>query len=357
MQTGIIATAKTPGTAVDVCALNNVAVVAALEQGVSVFNVFNGMNPILVAQVDTPGRALRVACEGRLVAVADDFAGLAVIDIGDPAAARVSHQVGLGSKATAVAAGAGVAYVGTSVGLVVAVDMATGAVPGPSDAVIIDVPGEIKVSFSEGTSVIKSLLCEEALELSGGTLEVAETVRFNNEFVLTRQDSAPGDVGATLRRAIVFAGMTAWPVVVRGGRLAYFDEVTLNASLRVESGARLRVTNGLALNNTLTLDERSGAYTALEFSGTQTLAGQGQVVFTGLNPSGTVQPTSGTLTIESGVTIRGGSGTIGNPALPLVNEGTIIADVADHTLTIRANPFVNHGSVSEANGGKVLLPP
>lgn len=43
--------------------------------------------------------------------------------------------------------------------------------------------------------------------------------------------------------------------------------------------------------------------------------------------------------------------------LPLVNEGTILADVAARTLTIRASPFVNDGSVSEANGGKVVLPP
>lgn len=146
-------------------------------------------------------------------------------------------------------------------------------------------------------------------------------------------------------------------LVVGGGRTATLDGVRLDSEVTVESGGRLIALNGLTLNGTLSLNEQSGAYTALEFSGTQTLAGQGQVVFTGLNPSGTVQPTSGTLTIGSGVTLRGGSGTIGNPDLPLINEGTIIADVAGRSLTIRANPFENHGSVTEANGGRVVLPP
>lgn len=231
--------------------------------------------------------------------------------------------------------------------------------PGPSDAVIIDVPGEIKVSFSEGTSVIKSLLCEEAFELSGGTLEVAETVHFNNEFVLTRPDSAPGDVGPTLRRAIVFAGTTARPVVVRSGRLSYFDGVTLNASLLVESGARLRVTNGLALNNTLTVDERSGAYTALEFLDTQTLSGQGEILLPGFNQSAQVRALSGTLTIGPDIRIHGRAGTVGSATLPLINQGRILADTPlggfGRGILVQATDLDNRGSVGAANEGLMVL--
>src|SRR5207249_2796918 len=61
--TGIIASVDTPGTAVDVCALNDVAVVADSDHGISVFNVFNGMTPTIVAQVDTPGIVTSVACD------------------------------------------------------------------------------------------------------------------------------------------------------------------------------------------------------------------------------------------------------------------------------------------------------
>jgi len=71
VRTGVIAAAETPGTAVDVCANDNLAVVADSDLGISVFNVFNGMSPIIVAQVDTPGDAQAVACSFPHVAVAD----------------------------------------------------------------------------------------------------------------------------------------------------------------------------------------------------------------------------------------------------------------------------------------------
>ncbi len=128
VRTGIIATVDTPGTAVDVCAINNLAIVADSGAGVSVFNVFNGMNPTVIARVDTPGSAQRVACAGNLIAVADGSAGLAIIDISDPPAARIIHQVSLGGAAQAVTAAGGVAYVGLSTGKLVSVDLATGTI-------------------------------------------------------------------------------------------------------------------------------------------------------------------------------------------------------------------------------------
>ena len=131
-RTGIIATANTPGTAVDVSALNDIAVVADSDAGVAVFNVFNGMSPTLIAQVDTPGDAQQVAISGNLVAVADGSSGLAVVDITDPPAASIVHQIDLGGSAkavAAVAAAAGIAYVLTSKPpQLVAVDLVGGTV-------------------------------------------------------------------------------------------------------------------------------------------------------------------------------------------------------------------------------------
>ena len=121
------------------------------------------------------------------------------------------------------------------------------------------------------------------------------------------------------------------------------------------AGGLLRPTVALALDGALTLAETSGSYTALEFAGTQTLAGHGRVHFTGPNPSATVQPTSGTLTIGPQITIQGGTGTVGNPNLPLINQGTISADVSDRTIYIHANPFTNVGTTQELNGGHLLI--
>ena len=124
---GIIAATKTTGTAVDVCAINDVAVVANREAGVSVLNVA-GQNPIRIAEVDTPGTALHAACFGNLIAVADGPSGLAIIDITDPPAARIIHQVNFGGPAQAVTSAGGLAYVGLANGELVTVDLASGFV-------------------------------------------------------------------------------------------------------------------------------------------------------------------------------------------------------------------------------------
>ena len=128
VRTGIIASVDTPGTAVDICALNDIVAVADSEAGVSVITTGNGTNPIIIAQVDTPGTAQAVACAGDLIAVADGTAGLAIIDISDPPAARITHQIDLGGVAQALTSAANVAYVGTSTGQLVVVDLIGGVV-------------------------------------------------------------------------------------------------------------------------------------------------------------------------------------------------------------------------------------
>jgi hypothetical protein len=78
--------------------------------------------------------ALRVACSGNFVAVADGAAGLAIIDITDPPAARITHQLNLGASAQAVTAAGGIAYVGLASGFVVAVDLPSGSILQSVDA-------------------------------------------------------------------------------------------------------------------------------------------------------------------------------------------------------------------------------
>jgi hypothetical protein len=128
VRTGVVGAADTPGTAVDLCALNDIVAVADSTAGVSVFNVFNGMQPLAIAQVDTPGTAERVACAGMLVAVAGGSAGLSVIDISGPPAARIVHQIRLPAAVRAVAAAGGVAYIGMNNGQLAAIDLASAAV-------------------------------------------------------------------------------------------------------------------------------------------------------------------------------------------------------------------------------------
>lgn len=127
-RTGLIASADVEGAAVDVAATNEIVVVAAGTAGITVFNVFNGMNPSAIARVPTTN-AMRVAAGGTLVAVAEGSAGLTIVDVSDPPAARVVQRLGqylLGGEAKAVAVRGRIAFVGVSSGQVLSVDMTTG---------------------------------------------------------------------------------------------------------------------------------------------------------------------------------------------------------------------------------------
>ena len=146
------------------------------------------------------------------------------------------------------------------------------------------------------------------------------------------------------------------------------DGVTLNVPTSVQPAydggncysMALTVSNGLTLNSVLTL-QRNDIYRSsaiLSFAGTQTLAGNGQVVFSdpGYNWSCTgeyLQPSSGTLTIGPDITIHGQRGYVGNPSLPLINRGTILSD-AGQTITVQANALTNLGTIL-GSGGSLLL--
>jgi uncharacterized repeat protein (TIGR01451 family) len=124
--TGVIAAINIQGQAVDICAVNNVAMVAAEGGGLIVFNVFSGTNPVILAQVATPAPAVSVACAGNLAAVATG-AGLSIVDLTDPPAAKIVHQVALPAGAQRVAAAGGLAYVASGT-QVVLVDLTSGTV-------------------------------------------------------------------------------------------------------------------------------------------------------------------------------------------------------------------------------------
>ncbi len=131
-RNGVIASADTQATAVDICAVNNIAMVADSDAGVSIFNVFAGMNPVRVAQLKTPAIAMAIASGGGLVAVAGGPGGLSIVDVSDPPNSRIAHQLTaaeLGGDLTiAVAVAADRAFAGTANGVVSMVEMSSGLV-------------------------------------------------------------------------------------------------------------------------------------------------------------------------------------------------------------------------------------
>ncbi len=194
VRTGIIATADTPGTAVDIAARNDIAVVADSNRGISILNVAAGLNPVIVAQVDTPGTAQAVAFEGNLVAVADGSAGLAIVDISDPPAARIVRQINstdLSGGATAVTVAGGTAYVGLDSTKVAAVDLATGAI---LETVALPGVGPVHdLAIERDTLYVLSVGQLHAIPLQS-PLQVSESV------------ASPGSQGAGVRRFRLFVG-------------------------------------------------------------------------------------------------------------------------------------------------------
>ncbi|MEZ6186472.1 MAG: Ig-like domain-containing protein [Planctomycetota bacterium] len=131
VRTGILGAAPAPGTILDVDGLNDSVVVAVENTGVVVYNAFNRMAPLAIADVRTGGPTLRVATSGGSIAVADGVEGLRILDVSDPPAAAERFHLSqnlLQGSALSVAATANLAYVGLESGRIALVDLLGGGV-------------------------------------------------------------------------------------------------------------------------------------------------------------------------------------------------------------------------------------
>jgi hypothetical protein len=157
---------------------------------------------------------------------------------------------------------------------------------------------------------------------------------------------------------ITFADATA--LQFSTSLLGFLDGVTLDSDWIIPDGATVGINGGLTINAALTLAS-ANAPSRLSFgylnSDPETLSGSGQLIFGGSSAQNLLDARGAPLTIAAGFTIRGSSGTIYDPQYPLLNNGTIQADVAGAVITIRGNPFSNNGAIQELNGGKVLITP
>ena len=135
-----------------------------------------------------------------------------------------------------------------------------------------------------------------------------------------------------------------------------FNGVTLDANLTVNDGTTLTLLNGLTLANGHTLTLASAGYqTYLNFNGSQTIGGTGEIVFGGTSGVGYIQPTAGstTLTLGSGITVHGSqSGSFyenGLAGIGYVNQGVIDADTAGKYINLNGN-WTNTGTLKASAG-------
>ena len=130
-------------------------------------------------------------------------------------------------------------------------------------------------------------------------------------------------------------------------------------------GNFLTVKNGLTLNGPLILESAGG----VQFLGTQTLGGTGEVVFAGasnlLNAQGDrTQAGAATLTIGPNITVHGSRGGLYGLFYVLgfdtiLNQGIIAADTTNQTITLGlvgvGGTVINQGTVQALNGGKLAM--
>ncbi len=135
--------------------------------------------------------------------------------------------------------------------------------------------------------------------------------------------------------------------------------VVLGADLDLGTfdGAQVTVLNGLSFNGTISLGNAAGStHGTLTFAGDfQALNGSGSIVF-GPNALNDLDTRNSLLTIAAGLTIRGYSGTIDGT---FDNHGTLAADRAGGTITLRGPAWSNEGNLLAQNGGTItaLVPP
>ena len=165
-RTGILGSVDTDGEAQDVDAFNDVVVVADSDAGVLVFNIFNAMSPLIVAQVNTPGTSRAVALGGARLAVADGAAGLAVIDLSDPPAAQILYQIAMGAQAISVASDGRFAFTGLDDGSIVAVSMDSGTVTSRLD-LNVDQIDDIRLAGGRVFAISEGRLFVLVFEQSG----------------------------------------------------------------------------------------------------------------------------------------------------------------------------------------------
>ena len=140
----------------------------------------------------------------------------------------------------------------------------------------------------------------------------------------------------------------------------FFNGITLASPFTVPSGGLVIVGNGLTLDNT-TISLGSGPSSSrMSFSGTQTLRGTGTIVLNGTAAQNLIFPSSGTLTIGPGITIKTGTqgGVVGesiNKKLAAISQGVISAETPGTTITISGSAFTNQGTLQATNGGTIAL--
>ena len=207
-----------------------------------------------------------------------------------------------------------------------------------------------------------------SITVTGSTLDLADAFTLANVGSFSADGSSTVRILGTLTNTTLDLSSTssAWHLAggsivggsVTNGTLqvtaaSSLDGVQMDADLTIGDQQTLTIANDLTLNGTLTMFN-SNFNTYLNFPGSQSLLGMGEVVFVGPWRGNTVRSTSATLTIGSDMTIRGHAGFVGWPGTSFVNNGTIRSETSGWTMVLDGTGWSNaSGATIAADGGNV----
>ena len=234
---------------------------------------------------------------------------------------------------------------------------------GPTN-VSVSSQGNISADAAGGTIGLTALpfINHGQLQTPGGALDAGFVDNTGQTNIANAATGSLNVSGGTIRGgAVTTSGGAA--MIVQNVTL---DGVSVNGILdagNTYSQIKLTITNGLTLNGTMDVGNPTNASWAnVNFTGNQTLGGNGTVVFG--NQSGyynvlSVGVPGTSLTIGPGITIGGNNGTLGSGAstywggpanVSITNQGTISADAKGGTVALTAQPFINHGQLQTPAG-------
>ncbi|MEM7029960.1 MAG: Ig-like domain-containing protein [Chloroflexota bacterium] len=128
VQTGLVGGVDTPGTAVDICAVNNLVAVADYDQGIAIFNIATPLKPVLLTQLDTSGQVKAIACSSQGIVATDTDAGLIIIKLDDLTNLQIDAQIPLNGLGQSVTIHDNTTYAGTNTGHLYQIDITNGTI-------------------------------------------------------------------------------------------------------------------------------------------------------------------------------------------------------------------------------------
>ncbi len=214
-----------------------------------------------------------------------------------------------------------------------------GTLPGPNDWAEINSAFASQTITSSADVSVWRLTSEAPFQITAGTFAAENMLQVDNTFTIS---------GGTLANTTVDAGTGGQGIVFTsaGGTLNGV-QAACDLDLASNDGANVHIVNGLALfNATVRLGNAAGTTGKMYFDTTESLGGtDGTVLFGGSGSNALYAGNGDTLTIGAGITVRGGSGTIGGGNNTIVNMGTIAADTGGGTITINPDAFTNQGTL------------